>query len=173
MPLLLIAFIALIFISVVLFMALSISRRRKPLYRWDTHNVRSCVTFKPLLGHTFVDHQNDATDILQMIAHGLQNHPLNLDGYHNTPHKRLRVNFQGQSFELSLSPLDKFPEEWVMSIAQIFKHGKSTPHDTPTTLAFVGIVQEVLHAMPIGTVRWHKRQDFNRGQIDLWSYQPY
>ena len=162
--------IALTFASVVLFLGLSIRRKRATLYRWDLTTLRSVVTFKPRLGHSFTQRE---AELLELLHRQLQAQGATLDGlFHEPAQQRVVFGLGGQDYQLTLMRLEKYPEEWALRVDQKFSHGVSAPHDTPATRQMFSLLQELLYRLPVGTVRWHKRQDWERGQIDVWSYHP-
>lgn len=170
MPILIVA-AALIFASFVLFMGLSLTRKKATLYKSDLAALRSVVSFKPRLGHSFTHHEDELMGLLHTKLTQLG---ASIDGIHQEQqHHRICIGFASQSLQLTLIKLDKFPEEWALRIDQRFKHGTSAPHDLPEVRQFLGLIQQLLQQLPVSTVRWHKRQDWDRGQIDIWSYHPY
>lgn len=160
-----------VFISFVFFLKLSISKKKATLYQADLTTLRSIVSFKPRLGHTFIEREGE---LLGLLAAQLNQHSDTVNGLIHEPNTSTLVISCGPSdYQLTLLKLDKYPEEWALRIEQKFKHGLSAPHESSQTRKFLTTTQELLQQLPVGTVRWHKRQDWERGQTDIWSYHPY
>ena len=160
-----------VFISFVFFLKLSISKKKATLYQADLTTLRSVVSFKPRLGHTFIDRESE---LMSLLHAQLNQHGATINGLiYEQDTSQLIVSCGPSDYRITLLKFDKYPEEWALRIEQKFKHGLSAPHESSQTRKFLATIQELLQQLPVGTVRWHKRQDWERGQIDIWSYHPY
>ncbi len=85
-----------------------------------------------------------------------------------------RATFRSGSLRvaLTLGRPSASSSEWLLTIDQRFPHGLSAPHDSPDMRALLMTVRDVLHELPIGSVRWHKREDWDAGHPERWSHRP-
>lgn len=154
-----------------------LTRRRATLHAEDLPGWRSYVTLKPLPRFTDTARAPQApyhTAMAQELAERLRARGVTIEGVRDVASaQRLELSHQGQRWELTLGVFRKRPEQWLLTLDQRFEHGTSAPHDTPASRAMLSLLGEVLQGMDVSTVRWHKRQDWNRGKIDVWSYKPF
>ncbi len=147
------------------------------LYTEDQPGWRSYVTFKPL--PRFEDTAlRPAPPYRSAVFHELCER-LRVRGVDITEIKdvasaqRATVRYDGQTWDLTAGIFKRRPEQWLLTIDQRFSHGTSAPHDTPASRAFLMLMREILEGMDISTVRWHPRQQWNRGKVDVWAYKPF
>ncbi len=85
-----------------------------------------------------------------------------------------RATFVGSGLRVSLTlgRTSGASAEWLLIIDQRFPHGRSAPHDTPAMRDLLLTLRDVLHELPIGSVRWHKREDWEAGYPERWTHRP-
>lgn len=87
--------------------------------------------------------------------------------------ERVQMIYDGEQWELTLGVFRRHPEQWLLTIDQKFSNGNSAPHDTPESRAMLALIRGVLEDMEVSTIRWHARQNWNRGKVDAWAYKPF
>ena len=87
--------------------------------------------------------------------------------------ERLVITHDGQRFELTLGLFKRRPEQWLLTVDERHPHGTSAPRDVPASRSMLKMLRELLEGMDISTIRWHSRQHWNQGKIDVWSYKPF
>ena len=156
------------------------SNKREELYKEDLAGWRSYVTFKPL--PRFYDkHPNPApqgsaykSSLLHAISRRMQEHGYSVESVREVASaERLTLCGAGCHWNLTLGCIQRHPEQWLLTVDQRFRHGTSAPHDTVEGREFLQTLRQTLEAMEISTVRWHARQDWDRGDVDTWAYRPF
>lgn len=159
---------------VALFMRLTSPTRRAVLYEFDPPGLRSYVTFKPTTNRAFdtPDQLNEA--LCKALGSASADHHAKVNGVVREGASFVfSLAVHKDSFMFTLRKLDKFPEEWHLDIQQVFRRGVSSPHEGASSRATMALVQQALGAIDVATIRWHKRQDFDAGRIDVWNYRPF
>lgn len=159
---------------VALFMRLSSPMRSAVLYEFDQPGLRSYVTFKPIPTKAFATPDMLNKALCDALGRLSQEHHAKVHGVAREGESFIfSLTVHKESFMFTLRKLDKFPEEWLLDIQQVFRRGVSSPHEGASSRATLTLVQHVLGSIDVATIRWHKRQDFDAGRIDVWNYRPF
>lgn len=151
--------------------------RRKPL-RQDPSNVRSHITFKPL--PRFYDRAMagvapyDSAMAMELFER-LRQRGAVVKRVSKVAHaQRVVISFDGERWELTLGPFQTHPEQWLIKVDMVLgRKARSAPHDCAQSRAMLTLLKTVLEGMDVSTVRWHHRQNWNAGRIDVWSHKPF
>ena len=144
----------------------------------DPQNVRSHITFKPL--PRFYDHAAPARHpfshpMTQEIFERLQQRGAVIERVQPIGDaQRVRMRYDGECWELTLGPYKTHPEQWLMKVDMLVKRKQlSAPHDIAPARSLLVLIKNVLNGMDVSTVRWHQRQYWNAGKVDVWSHKPF
>ncbi len=176
--LLIIALCALIlFNSLVNWLVHGSAPRQKPL-RDDPSNIRSHITFKPLprFYDRALNHHAPYTSPMSMeLFERLRQRGAVIKKVTVVGHaQRVIFDFDDARWELTLGPFRTHPEQWLLKVDRVLGRKKrSAPHDTAQSRATLTLIKTVLEGMEVSTIRWHHRQNWNAGRIDVWSHKPF
>jgi hypothetical protein len=176
--LLIIALCALIlFNSLVNWLAHGSGARLKPL-RQDPTNIRSHITLKPLprfydraLHHVKPYESQMAMELFERLRQrGAMIKRVSMVGHA----QRVLLQFDDVRWELTMGPFQTHPEQWLIKVDRVVgRKTRSAPHDCAQSRAMLTLIKSVLEGMEVSTVRWHYRQNWNAGRIDVWSHKPF
>ena len=159
---------------VALFMRLTSPTRHAVLYEFDVPGLRSHVTFKPTPSTAVATPDLLVEQLCRVLAQHGATHHAKVHGVAREGESYIfSLSVHREAFMFTLRRLDKFPQEWLLDIQQVFRRGVSAPHDVASSRAALVLVQDALAQADVATIRWHKRQDFDAGRIDVWHYKPF
>ena len=165
-----------VLLIVALFVALVSAARerltRAELLTRDPHLIHSYVSFRELdmpRGSWSEANRPLVSQLCEVAArHGLSVHALERVGGARRAtfgSGRLRVS-------LTLGRTSDASADWLLIIDQSFPHGRSAPHDTLAMRDLLLTLRDVIHELPVGSVRWHKREDWEGGYPERWTHRP-
>lgn len=144
----------------------------------DPQSIRSHITFKPL--PRFYDHATAprhpfAHPMTQEIFDRLQQRGAVIERVQPVGDaQRVRMRYDDECWEITLGPYKTHPEQWLMKIDMLVKRKQlSAPHDIAPSRDLLMLIKNVLTGLDVSTVRWHQRQYWNAGKVDVWSHKPF
>jgi hypothetical protein len=145
---------------------------RAPLLDRDPHLIHSYVSFRELdLPRGSWSEAN--RPLVSRLCEVAARRGLRVEALERVGGAR-RATFGAGSLRVSLTlgRTSGASAEWLLIIDQRFPHGRSAPHDTPAMRDLLLTLRDALHELPIGSVRWHKREDWEAGYPERWTHRP-
>lgn len=176
--LLLLVFFAGFTLTTLIGLAFSSTHSRLAPLSEDPQNIRSQITFKPL--PRFYDHATPARmpyrhAMAMALFDRMEQRGVSIDKISNVGDaQRIRLQFDGEIWDVTLGLYKSRPEQWLIKVDQIVKRGqRSAPHDIAASRALLSMLKTILEGMDVSTVRWHQRQYWDAGKVDVWSHKPF
>ena len=172
---------ALVAISLFKVTASLLGRTRRPrrrALREDPNGLRSHVTFKPLPRFYDVAKPPQAPFTSAMASEffdrlrqrGAQARRIGQVGHA----ARVQLDFDNERWIVTLGPFKTHPEQWLLKLDMVVgRNTPSAPHDVAASRAVVTLIKNVLEGMQVSTIRWHHRQSWDAGKVDIWSHKPF